>query len=194
MYTKTDAQFTKAITWMSYFILGVFLSSCSDAKLAARSYSRFKKHGGMVDCYNMPLITDNDSIYSILGEFKGLRKNLYPCICPDVKLPTPKYVYRFDNRRFNDSLRWIKRMASDSLSAAKKQAAIKAKHDEKMYKLESARSKVLQKENRKLQVQLKKAKHNWKFWFSMGALSMLLGLVAFKRIKRMIPPPPPWKV
>ncbi len=174
-----------------YLILMNQVVSCSDAKIATRSYDRFKKHGGKIDCYDVPLLHATDSIFNATGDFKGLRKHLYPCICPDVEFPTPRYVYRFDYKKFKDSLRMHRRILSDSMSAEIKHARLQFGHDEKMYRFASESLKNYLRENRKLQVKLKKAEENWKLWFVIGASSMfalmILIRLLIKKVKSFIP-------
>lgn len=130
------AIYSAFVMLWSYLALG-----CSATKLHDRSIQKGYVHSIHIDTVKIasidtlwiegkayPVISYKDSlIYQVNTEY------------------VPKWRYRFDSRRFGDSLAHIRAMYSDSLRNALKTQKIEVKHDIKKKKQET---RVIQSENK----------------------------------------------
>jgi hypothetical protein len=111
------------------------LSGCHDAKY---HLDKFYTKGGVITCDTIYVpkihtihtkgVDGKDSIIYVV-------KNI-PCNCPKATVET-RWMTRFDNRRFKDSLKVVSRMYSDSLKAAIKNNKIDSKEEEVISKQEN---------------------------------------------------------
>ncbi len=111
------------------------LSGCYDAKY---HLDKFYTKGGVITCDTI-YVPKIDTIHTKGVDGKDsliyVVKNV-PCNCPKATVET-RWMTRFDNRRFKDSLKIVSRMYSDSLKAAIKNNKIDSKEEEVISKQEN---------------------------------------------------------
>lgn len=90
-------------------IISLFIVSC---KSGEELYKKANKRGFYVTC-------EADTVWrdSIIKGKDGEDSIIYvpELVIKEVTNYVPKWKYRFDNERFEDSIKWVKRMYSDSL-------------------------------------------------------------------------------
>lgn len=108
--------------------------------------------------------------------------------CPDIEVPKTRWEVRFDNKRFGDSLKYMRKMYNDSLD-----------HEVKVLKLNNSLLSDSLKEARKIKKYEEKTerttvrkenKRSWLFWLGLVVgVVVTLGLVyVFNRFKKVIFP------
>ena len=106
-------------------IASVVLHSCHNAKY---HLDKFYDKGGVITC-DTTYVNTTDTVYVKGADGKDslvyIVKNT-PSICPKATIET-RWMVRFDNKRFKDSLNIMADMYSDSLKAVVKDNKIKAK-------------------------------------------------------------------
>ena len=106
-------------------LASVLLYSCHNAKY---HLDKFYNKGGVITC-DTTYVNTTDTIYVKGVDGKDslvyIVKNT-PAICPKATVET-RWMVRFDNKRFKDSLNIMADMYSDSLKAVVKDNKIKAK-------------------------------------------------------------------
>ncbi len=145
----------------------LILSSCN----AKWHEKKFYQKGGKFEC-EPRIISRIDTLVTKEGDtiFNTVYKTIYE---PKVEYKT-KWQYRFDNKRFKDSLDHVKKMYSDSLKYAFKS---KKSQDKKDVKLSKHENKTKRTEIRK------ESKSWWIFWITSGLVLGFIINIAFKRIK-----------
>ena len=115
-------QFTRIIFILLAIVL---LSSCHNAKY---HLDKFYDKGGVITC-DTTYVNTTDTVYVKGADGKDslvyIVKNT-PAICPKATVET-RWMVRFDNKRFKDSLKIVSNMYSDSLRSAIKNNKIDAK-------------------------------------------------------------------
>lgn len=111
------------------------LSGCHDAKY---HLDKFYTKGGVITCDTI-YVPKIDTIHTKGVDGKDsliyIVKNV-PCNCPKATIET-RWMARFDNRRFKDSLKIVSGMYSDSLKAAIKNNKIDSKVEKVISKQEN---------------------------------------------------------
>ena len=111
------------------------LSGCHDAKY---HLDKFYTKGGVITCDTI-YVPKIDTIHTKGVDGKDsliyVVKNI-PCNCPKATVET-RWMTRFDNRRFKDSLKIVSRMYSDSLKAVVKNNKIDSKVEKVISKQEN---------------------------------------------------------
>jgi len=106
-------------------LASVVLHSCHNAKY---HLDKFYDKGGVITC-DTTYVNTTDTLYVKGVDGKDslvyIVKNT-PAICPKATIET-RWMVRFDNKRFNDSLKIVSNMYSDSLKSAIKNNKIDAK-------------------------------------------------------------------
>jgi len=106
-------------------LASVVLHSCHNAKY---HLDKFYDKGGVITCDTTYVnTTDTLHVKGVDGKdsLVYIVKNT-PAICPKATIET-RWMVRFDNKRFNDSLKIVSNMYSDSLKSAIKNNKIDAK-------------------------------------------------------------------
>ena len=116
-------------------LTSVVLHSCHNAKY---HLDKFYDKGGIITC-DTTYVNTTDTVYVKGADGKDslvyIVKNT-PSICPKATIET-RWMVRFDNKRFKDSLNIMADMYSDSLKAVVKDNKIKAKTSRVQIKEES---------------------------------------------------------
>lgn len=116
-------------------LASVVLHSCHNAKY---HLDKFYDKGGVITC-DTTYVNTTDTVYVKGADGKDslvyIVKNT-PSICPKATIET-RWMVRFDNKRFKDSLNIMADMYSDSLKAVVKDNKIKAKTSRVQIKEES---------------------------------------------------------
>lgn len=116
-------------------LASVVLHSCHNAKY---HLDKFYDKGGVITC-DTTYVNTTDTVYVKGADGKDslvyIVKNI-PAICPKATVET-RWMVRFDNKRFKDSLNIMADMYSDSLKAVVKDNKIKAKTSRIQIKEES---------------------------------------------------------
>ena len=102
---------------MKYIIIILILSSCSTASLM----NRYVKRGGTFEPIEK-IVTITDTLQGADGRDSIVFRDI-EVPCPDPVIETKwqtRIKYKFDSKRFKDSLKSTKRMYSDSLKSAVK--------------------------------------------------------------------------
>ena len=111
------------------------LSGCHDAKY---HLDKFYTKGGVITCDTI-YVPKIDTIHTKGVDGKDsliyVVKNV-PCNCPKATVET-RWMTRFDNKRFKDSLKIVSRMYSDSLKAVVKNNKIDSKVEKVIVKQEN---------------------------------------------------------
>jgi hypothetical protein len=106
-------------------LASVVLHSCHNAKY---HLDKFYDKGGVITC-DTTYVNTTDTLYVKGADGKDslvyIVKNT-PAICPKATVET-RWMVRFDNKRFKDSLKIVSNMYSDSLKSAIKNNKIDAK-------------------------------------------------------------------
>lgn len=110
--------------------------------------------------------------------------------CPEIEIPKPRWRVRFDNRRFNDSMKVMRKMYNDSLSFNLK--TLREENDMKTDSLNIMR-KIIEAQERTERTTVRKEnkKRNWwLFWlgFSIGVAAMIALRYFWGRFKKIIFP------
>lgn len=95
-------------------VLLVILFSCSDAHQAQRGLKKFYRNGGKFECdTTMTILSDT---IKINGKDSIIYRT-FNTVCPDVQVPKTirqtKIELRFDHKKFEDSLKHIRKVQSD---------------------------------------------------------------------------------
>jgi len=94
-------------------VLLVILYSCSDAHQAQRGLKKFYRNGGKFNC-DTTMIMMSDTI-KINGKDSIIYRT-FNTVCPDVQVPKTirqtKIELRFDHKKFDDSLKHVRKMYS----------------------------------------------------------------------------------
>jgi hypothetical protein len=94
-------------------VLLVILYSCSDARQAQNGLKKFYKNGGKFNC-DTTMIMMSDTI-KINGKDSIIYRT-FNTVCPDVQVPKTirqtRIELRFDYKKFNDSLKHIRKVYS----------------------------------------------------------------------------------
>jgi len=144
-------------------VLLVIIYSCSDAHQAQRGLKKFYKNGGKFNC-DTTMIMLSDTI-KINGKDSIIYRT-FNTVCPDVQVPKTirqtKIELRFDHKKFDDSL----------------------KHVRKMY---SSREEFLidsLKQVGKTEVKIKRVETKNRFWigFFIGVVASMLCYILAKRL------------
>lgn len=94
-------------------VLLVILYSCSDAHQAQRGLKKFYRNGGKFNC-DTTMIMMSDTI-KINGKDSIIYRT-FNTVCPDVQVPKTirqtKIELRFDYKKFDDSLKHVRKMYS----------------------------------------------------------------------------------
>jgi hypothetical protein len=132
---------------------------------------KFYQKGGKFEC-EPKIISRIDTLITKEGDtvFNTVYKTIYE---PKVEYKT-KWQYRFDNKRFKDSLDHLKRTYSDSLKYAFKS---KKSEDKKVANISKHENKTKRTEIRK------ESKTWWVFWIITGSVLTLVANQIFKKIK-----------
>lgn len=115
---------------LSLFILS-FLSSCRSPE---HHFQKFTKKGGKVECKG-----DTTVIEKIVKGADGKDSLVYLTIkeyYPEIVTKT-RWEVRFDNRRFNDSLKNVRAMYKDSVKTVVRTEKIKGKTEVKVQRVKS---------------------------------------------------------
>jgi hypothetical protein len=142
-----------------YFVLGVIfwtviimhLTSCQSPQ---RLLEKFHKRGGKIECKS-----DTVQIEKIVKDIHGKDSTIYITIkeyYPEIVTKT-RWQVRFDNKRFNDSLKNVRLMYSDSIKSALKQAKNAQRNDTKQVKTKA-----------KHETKQTRAKSRWILWLIVG--------------------------
>jgi hypothetical protein len=95
------------------FILLLILVGCSDAHQAQKGLKKFYKNGGKFNC-DTTMIMMSDTI-KINGKDSIIYRT-FNTVCPDVQVPKTirqtKIELRFDYKKFDDSLKHIRKLYS----------------------------------------------------------------------------------
>lgn len=150
-------------------ILGLFyIGGCSDAKQAQNGYDKFIRNGGKFEC-EPTIITIHDTIKGKDGKDSIVEK-LVKVPCPKVETPKTRYEIRFDNKRFDDSLDFIKSKYKDSLRYALKSKKTDSKTQ---VKLSGEQTKQVQLHTKGIV----KTAFPWEWLF--GLIALAIGAVIF---------------
>lgn len=177
---ERNAIFAVIITWLFLLIYGIFaLSSCSTGE---ELYKKANKKGFFVECLTDTvkvvdqIILGNDTIYQVRDSIIIRQNTQYE----------PKWMVKFDNKRFKDSLNAINKANKINLRTLKEQ------ND---YSLDSL-NKVHQNEQKRLKNELSKAKHESKssiFWTWVGKrwywwciITFVLGMYTVYRWRKIV--------
>lgn len=164
---------------MKYLIILLLLTSCSTTSLM----KRYVKRGGTFEQVDK-IVTVRDTIQGTDGKDSIVFRDLI-VPCPDPVIETrwkTRLKYKFDNKRFKDSLRFVKRMYSDSLKNALKTHKVDGRND----RTETRQAaKVEKNENNNNTKQIKAI---WNVWiilisFVMGWLLPKIAQRAWKKWK-----------
>ena len=148
---------------MKYLIIILLLTSCGQVF----HMKRFIKKGGTID-YIERTITLTDTIKGADGKDSIVFRDLI-VPCPDPVIETrwkTKINLRFDNMRFKDSLRFVKRMYSDSLKSAFKSTRIE--------------SRIVKNKDKQ---ETKQVKAKWNVWLIL--IGLVCGYVLPKIVQRL---------
>lgn len=151
---------------ISVYLL-ILLSGCS-VKYHEKAF--FKK-GGKFEC-KPRIISRVDTLITESGDtvFNTVYETVYE---PKVEYRT-KWQVRFDNKRFNDSLDFVKSMYRDSLKSALKSQKSSDKKDVRLGKFKEKTNRTqIRKEN----------KNKWWYWLIIG---MPIGVLLYKIIRALI--------
>lgn len=137
----------------------VLLSSCHNAKY---HLDRFYDKGGVITC-DTTYVSTTDTVYVKGVDGKDslvyIVKNT-PTICPEATIET-RWMVRFDNKRFKDSLKIMSSMYSDSLKTVVKNNKIDSKQ-----------------EGKTIRTQIKEENRNYPWWIVflsvMGAIFLVI--------------------
>lgn len=106
-------------------LASILLHSCHNAKY---HLDKFYAKGGVITC-DTTYVNTTDTVYVKGVDGKDslvyIVKNT-PAICPKATVET-RWMVRFDNKRFKDSLKIVSNMYADSLKSAVKNNKIDAK-------------------------------------------------------------------
>lgn len=152
---------------MKYLIIILLLSSCGQLY----HYNKFIDKGGRLDQIET-VVTITDTLQGADGKDSIVFRDVV-IDCPDPIIQTrwkTRLKYKFDNRRFRDSLRFTKRMYSDSLKSAVKSLRIG--------------SRVEKNKNNNYTKQIKAKWGIWKFLAGL-VVGFVLALVAIKIKKKV---------
>ena len=148
-------------------LASVVLHSCHNAKY---HLDKFYDKGGVITC-DTTYVSITDTVYVKGADGKDslvyIVKNI-PAICPKATVET-RWMVRFDNKRFKDSLKIVSNMYADSLKSAIKNNKIDAKTS---------------------RVQIKEENRNYPWWMVflsvMGAI--FICIILTKLLLRQIKP------
>ena len=148
-------------------LASVVLHSCHNAKY---HLDKFYDKGGVITC-DTTYVSTTDTVYVKGADGKDslvyIVKNT-PAICPKATVET-RWMVRFDNKRFKDSLKIVSNMYTDSLKSAIKNNKIDAKTS---------------------RVQIKEENRNYPWWMVflsvMGAI--FICIILTKLLLRQIKP------
>jgi hypothetical protein len=146
---------------MKYLIIIILLTSCGQVF----HYKKFIAKGGKLETIEKT-VTINDTIKGLNGKDSIIYREI-TLDCPEPIITTKwqtRIKYRFDSKRFRDSLKFTKRMYSDSLKSAVKTHRIE--------------SRV---ENNKDKQETKQVKAKYSIW------KYLIGLVAGFVLRHLMP-------
>lgn len=151
---------------ISIYLL-ILLSGCS----AKHHEKAFFRKGGKFEC-EPRIISRVDTLITASGDtiLSTVYRTVYE---PKIEYRT-KWQIRFDNRRFNDSLDFVKSMYRDSLKSALKSQKSSDKKDVKLGKFKETTSRTqIRKEN----------KNKWWYWLIIG---MPIGIIIYKLLGFLI--------
>ena len=120
-----------AMLWLTLFIYAlVFLTSCSPQY----HLKKFHKKGGKIECKG-----DTTLIEKVVKGKDGKDSISYVPVTeyvPQIEYKT-RWQVRFDNKRFNDSLRYVRLMYKDSVKTVVRTEKIKGKTEVKVQRSKS---------------------------------------------------------
>lgn len=158
-------------------ILTLILWSCSMERRAQSGLEKFQRNGGKFECnidtIKVPVIVKGkDGVNTI--EYKD------SIVTIEKTTITPKWVVRFDNRRFDDSLDHIQTLYKDSLKFALKNNRIDSRESTKLAGI----NKDLLVKIKRLEKSIVKAENKWSSWLLFGMIlgaSIVVSLLLIKR-------------
>ena len=160
----------RIIIFLSLFIF----SSCSaihyvnkSEKFKAKAISKGAKYETKIKIVRLTDTLTINGKDSIVERFVNIE-------CPEVEVKT-RWMVRFDNNRFKDSLNIIKRMYSDSLDSTVKIAENKGKIDKQKNKQDNKTERTTTRQENK---------NHWFMWLSIG---FVLCMALFLAIKLLVP-------
>ena len=150
------------------------LMSCMTAE---KHLQKFYNKGGKLESVER-VVTITDTVKGMDGKDSIVEK-LVEVDCPEPVAPKTKWEVRFDNRRFNDSLKHMRRFFNDSVS-----------YELKVLKSNNALLSDSLTEARKIKNYKEKKESNksWLFW--LGVITATLVLLAiqylYRRFKKIL--------
>jgi hypothetical protein len=167
-------------------IVSLLLGLLMSCMTAEKHLEKFYDKGGKLEPVER-VVTVHDTIPGADGK-DSIVERLIEVPCPEPEPPKTRWEVRFDNKRFKDSLKYMRKMRNDSLdhvidvleennallSDSLKEARKIAKYEEKTDRT------TIRKEN----------KRSWLFWLGLTiGVIVTLGLVyVFSRFKKVIFP------
>jgi len=130
----------------------------------------FYKKGGTIE-NKTKIVRITDTIPGADGKDSIIYRNV-PCDCPEPQPPKTRWMVRFDNRRFSDSLKNLRKFYNDSVDAElnKLQTIIDGKNDS--LNIERKRDKSEDRHERKMS-------NSNVFWSWIGRRWWLLLIIGF---------------
>lgn len=132
---------------------------------------QFYKKGGKFEC-EPRIISKIDTLITKEGDtiFTTIYNTIYE---PKIEYQT-KWQVKFDNKRFKDSLDFVKKIYSDSLKHA-----LKSKKSEN-----KKEAKISKHDNKTKRTEIRRESRSWWFiWLTCGFVLCLVVNLLFKRIK-----------
>ena len=164
-----------AILILSLIAFSIILFSCSDAKQAQSGYDKFIRNGGTFEC-EPTIVTIHDTIKGKDGKDSIVEVQV-KVPCPKLETPKTRFEIRFDNKRFDDSLDFLKAKYNDSLRYALKSNKNNSKTQ---VKLSGDQTKQVQLHTKGII----KTTFPWEWLFGLIAIAILAVLFIIYKFKK----------
>jgi len=170
-----------------YLILAVTMMLSLDSCMTAEKHlQKFYDKGGVLKPVEREVLV-YDTIVTSSGK-DSIVERLIEIPCPEPEPPKTRWEVRFDNKRFKDSMKYMRRMRNDSLDHVIK--VLKSNNALLSDSLTEAR-KIKKSEDKTNRTEIRKEnKRSWLFWLGVivGAIATLGLVYVFNRFKKVIFP------